>query len=197
MEEKKRNKKLTPVTQATLKEKTFWDKFVTEDLGHIKDYVVKDVLVPNVKRSIDEIVTNTIKMILYKGNPPKSSIFAPSKIQYGSYFGNGAPWNSAPNFNPSAKKDSNQSVNDKYKSSVYNYENILIPSKSEAEAVLMQLTELVDTYGKAAVSDLYEIVGITGNYTDGNYGWTNLVTAYSEKVGDGYMLVLPKAKVLQ
>lgn len=196
MDEKKEPKKLAPLTQATLKEKTFWDKFVTEDLGNIKDYIIKDVIVPNVKRSIDEIVTNTIKMILYKGSPPKNSIYTGSKIQYGSYFGNGAPWNAAPNFNSNQKKDANQNVNDKYKVSVYNYENIVIPSKNEAEAVLVQLTEMINMYGKASVSDLYDIVGITGNYTDGNYGWTNLVTSYSEKVGDGYMLILPKAKVL-
>ena len=196
MEEKKELKKIAPITQATLKEKTFWEKFVTDDLQSIKNYALKDVLVPNVKRSIDEIVTNTIKMILYKGNPPKTGPFGASKIQYGSFFGNGAPWNVAPNFNPAQKKDANQAVNSKYTVSVYNYENIIIPSKAEAEATLVALTEIIGQYGKATVSDLYDAVGITGNYTDGNYGWTNLSTAYAERVGNGYMLILPKAKVL-
>ena len=189
-------KKIEPITQGVIKKKGIMEVFKTEDWPSIKEYIWKDVISPNIKRSIDEIVTNTTKMILYKGNPPRNMPYGTSKIQYGSFFGNGAPnFSSAPQ--SSNSKDKNQTVNDKFKMSVYSYDNIVIPTKGEAEAVLVKLEELIEVYGKATVSDLYDAVGISGNYTDRNYGWTNLASADTERAYGGYMLVLPKAKPLQ
>ena len=54
------------------------------------------------------------------------------------------------------------------------------------------MDELIDTYGIVSVPDIYDLVGISGNYTDNKYGWTNLRNAEPVRVGDGYMLKLPK-----
>ena len=40
---------------------------------------------------------------------------------------------------------------------------------------------------------MYDLVGITGQYTDNNYGWTNLRNAEPVRTRDGYMLKLPRA----
>ena len=48
-------------------------------------------------------------------------------------------------------------------------------------------------YGTVSVADLYDLVGISGNYTDNKYGWTNIRNAEPIRVRDGYMLKLPKA----
>ena len=52
--------------------------------------------------------------------------------------------------------------------------------------------ELIDVYGQVTVADLYDLVGVTGNYTDNKYGWTNIRNAETIRVRDGYMLKLPK-----
>lgn len=44
-----------------------------------------------------------------------------------------------------------------------------------------------------SVADLYDLVGINGNYTDNKYGWFNIRTASVVRVRDGYMIKLPKA----
>ena len=44
-----------------------------------------------------------------------------------------------------------------------------------------------------SVADLYDLVGISGNYTDNKYGWTNLRNSDVQRVRDGYLLKLPKA----
>ena len=41
------------------------DTFIAEDLVKVKDYVVTDVIVPNIKKAIDDIVSNGIHMVLY------------------------------------------------------------------------------------------------------------------------------------
>ena len=55
------------------------------------------------------------------------------------------------------------------------------------------MQEIIDTYQVVSVADLYDLVGIRGNFTDNKYGWTNIRNASVEHVRDGYMLKLPKA----
>ena len=74
-----------------------------------------------------------------------------------------------------------------------NFDDIILESRGEAEEVLSHLLELVENYGVASVADLYELVGITGSFTDNKYGWTNLSTASVSRVRDGYLLNLPNA----
>ena len=66
-------------------------------------------------------------------------------------------------------------------------------TRKEAEEVLDRMDDLIDTYGVVSVADLYDLVGISGNYTDNKYGWTNLRNADVQRVRDGYLLKLPKA----
>lgn len=58
------------------------------------------------------------------------------------------------------------------------------------------MDELIEIYGMVSVADLYDLVGITGNYTDNKYGWTNIRNAEPVHVRDGYMLRLPKVTSL-
>ena len=63
----------------------------------------------------------------------------------------------------------------------------------DQEDVLMRMDELMETYGLVRVADLYDLVGITGNYTDNKYGWTNIRNAEIVRVRDGYMIKMPRA----
>ena len=55
------------------------------------------------------------------------------------------------------------------------------------------MEELIDMYQLVSVADFYDLVGVSGNYTDNRYGWTNVRNAYVVRVRDGYMIKLPKA----
>ena len=66
-------------------------------------------------------------------------------------------------------------------------------NRGEAQDVLDRMDELMDTYGLVRVADLYDLVGITGNYTDNKYGWTNIRNAEIVRVRDGYMIKMPRA----
>ena len=75
----------------------------------------------------------------------------------------------------------------------YDYDDIILDTRKEAEEVLDRMDDLIDNYGVVSVADLYDLVGISGNYTDNKYGWTNLRNADVQRVRDGYLLKLPKA----
>ena len=75
----------------------------------------------------------------------------------------------------------------------YDYDDIILETRGEAEDVLERMEELIDMYQLVSVADFYDLVGVSGNYTDNKYGWTNVRNASVVRVRDGYMIKLPKA----
>ena len=69
----------------------------------------------------------------------------------------------------------------------------MLDNRGEAEEVLSRMDELIAAYGLVSVADLYDLVGITGDYTDNKYGWTDIRNASVVRVKNGYMIKMPKA----
>ena len=59
------------------------------------------------------------------------------------------------------------------------------------------MDELIATYGLVSVADFYDLVGVSGNYTDNKYGWTDIRGATTVRVGDGYMIKVTKSKTVK
>jgi hypothetical protein len=157
------------------------DVFISDDVHNVKSYILMDVLIPSVKKATSDIVRNGIDMILYGGSSsPNKSSSPSSKISYKSFY--------------DSKSYDNR---DSYKArSGYDFSDIILDNRGEAEDVISRMDELVSTYGQVTVADFYDLVGITGNYTDNRYGWTNIRSASVERVRDGYLIKLPKASAL-
>lgn len=156
----------------------FADIFISEDVNSVKSYILFDVLVPAVKKAILDIVTNGIDMVLYgeKENTKKNS--TASKVSYRGYY---------------EKANDCRGSNIPKARTGYSYDDVILDNRGEAEDVLSRMDELVSGYGLVSVADLYDLVGITGNYTDNNYGWTDIRSASVVRVRDGYVIKLPKA----
>jgi hypothetical protein len=71
-----------------------------------------------------------------------------------------------------------------------------LATRVEAEEVIDRLFDVVSRYETATVADLYEMVGVTGNYTDDKWGWTDLRGASVQRVRNGYLLDLPRPEPL-
>lgn len=169
------------VGTAKVKKKTemskFKDIFISEDVSNVKSYVVMDVLIPAMKKAVSDIVTNGIDMILYGETDGKRKRSPSERVSYRNYY----------------DRRDERPVDRGRSRAGYSYDDIILDSRGEAEEVLSRMDELIDQYGVVSVGDLYDLVGITGNYTDQKYGWTNIRTAEPIRVRDGYMLRLPKA----
>ena len=153
------------------------DVFISDDISKVKESVVFDILIPSFKKIISEVVTNGIDMILYgeTGHTKKSGAAA-SKVSYRNYNDYS---NERRSYRPATR-------------STYSYDEVILESRGDAEAVLMRLDETIDEYGFASVGDLYDIVGVTGSYTDNDYGWTDIRNARIDRVRDGYVIRMPK-----
>ena len=155
------------------------DIFLPEDIESVKSYIFMDVLIPSLKKAISDIVTNGIDMILYgeSGHRDRSTS---SKISYNSIYnrsnGNSSSSSSARKYTPG-----------------YNYDDIVLETRGEAENVLSRMDEIIETYGVLSVADMYDLVGMTCNYTDNKYGWTDIRNASVVRIRDGYVIKMPKA----
>lgn len=156
------------------------DVFISEDAANVKNYILMDVIVPAVKKAIYDLVVGTLDISLYGG---KGSGKRPSadKISYRDY-------------NSMSRQD-NRDMQRSH--SVYSYDDIIFSSRGEAEAVLSRMDEIMDEYRMVRVADMYELAGVSGDYTDNKYGWTNIRDAKIVKVYDGYKIDMPRAIALR
>lgn len=152
--------------------------FIAEDARNVKSYILMDVLVPAVKNAISDIVTNGIDMLLFGEGGRTRKTSSASAVSYRKYYD---------------QKDIGRGYSNTRMRTGYDYDDIILESRGEAEDVLARMDELIETYGIVSVADLYDLVGKTCNYTDNKYGWTNIRNAEPIRVRDGYMLKMPKA----
>lgn len=183
-QQQKEKKKVEKVIKgkAKIKKKSelhkFTDIFISEDIANVKSYIFMDVLVPAIKKAVSDIITDGVDMILYgeKGSRRTSKA---GKISYRDYYD---------------RRDSDRySRNEIRTRSGYGYDDVIVDTRGEAEDVLARMDELMDEYQVVSVADLYDLVGASCNYTDNNYGWTNIRNAEIVRVRNGYMIKMPKA----
>lgn len=181
-QEKKVEKVVTGVVKTKKKSKfnQMMDGFISEDAKNVKSYVFGEVLIPAIKKAISDIVTDGIDIILYGESRGRNKRSAADRVSYRNYYDDRG-------------RGSRMNERQAIMAAGYSYDDIILSSRGEAEDVLARMDELMDTYGLVRVADLYDLVGISGNYTDNKYGWTNIRNADIVRVRDGYMIKMPRA----
>ena len=74
---------------------------------------------------------------------------------------------------------------------MFNFKEILLADRGDAEIVLDRLGDLIDEYQTASVADLYSLTGISQEFTDNRWGWDSLEGARVVRAGRMFMLDLP------
>ena len=181
-EDRKIEKIVTGVVKTKKKSKISqaMDNFISEDAKNVKSYVFGEVLIPAIKKAISDIVTDGIDIILYGEARGRNKRSTADRVSYRSYYDDRGGRN---------RMNERQAI----MAGSYSYDDIILSTRGEAEDVLSRMDELIETYGLVRVADLYDLVGITGNYTDNKYGWTNIRNAEIIRVRDGYMIKMPRA----
>lgn len=157
--------------------------------------VIADVLVPAAKDMVTDAVTQGVERMIYgesRGRSRRSSYGSniTSRLSYGQYH---SPVGRASGL--SQRRDEERSISRRGRAS-HDFDEIILPTRPEAEEVIDRLFDLVSRYEVATVSDLYSLVGVTGEYTDEKWGWDDIRGAAVSRVREGYLLDLPKPKAL-
>ena len=156
----------------------FADTFFNEDFDSVQDYITKDVLIPAIKETISSIVRNGVDMILFGEVKPQNKSGG-TIVNYGAYSSKSASYD----------RSSYRSYNNR---SRFDFGDVVLASRGEAEDVLSHLIDLTIDYGEASVGDFYDLVGITTNFTDNSWGWKDLSKASVVRVRGGYIVNLPR-----
>lgn len=181
-ERKKLDKVITGNAKVKKNEiRKFTDIFIAEDANEVKSYILTDVLIPRLKDTFVDIITGAVNMLFYGQAGTRKSSSTASRVSYRSYYDD----KKDPRANEAARRTSS-----------YNFYDITLDSRAEAEEVLDRLDEAIKAYGMVSVGDLYDLVGVSGEYTDQKYGWYNLRNAEAVRVSNGWLLKLPKAMPL-
>lgn len=159
--------------------------FFSEDVDNVGSFIFIDVLVPAIKDLLASIVENTVNVALFgSGSARRGRYVTGNQQQRANVYWNSAVGNQRPYANEQPK-------------SANNFREIIYESKADASRVLDGLMELVDSYGLASIADLYALSGLSSdNYTNNNYGWTNMRGSRVIGTINGYLLELPKPVLL-
>lgn len=155
----------------------FSEVFMGDDARNVGNYLFFDVAVPAAKSFIMDMVSQGIERALYGDSRPRSS----SRERSGGYT----------NYNKISKRDDRREISRRARST-HDFREIIIENRGEAEGVLDALSDLIRQYDVATVADLYELVNISGSFTDDKWGWTEMRNASIRRVREGYLLVLPE-----
>lgn len=174
------------VTGAVVKRKRslvarIFGDFVAEDSSTVFGFLWTEVLLPAAKTMMSDTVSQGMDRILYGESKPRPA-GRPGFTSYGNRY-----------VRPHVVPDTRPSLSRQARAT-HDFTDIIIGSRGEAEDVLDRMRDLINTYEVATVSDLYDLVGLTGEFTDDKWGWSDLRSASVRPVRGGYMLHLPRTQ---
>ena len=189
--EQPQKKRMEPIvdTPVVLKKKSFLERskeaIFVDDTGSIGGYIVRDIIIPTIRDTIYNIVTNGLSMALYSTPNTKTK----ARGGTGTYVSYADYYNDRAVVTPVNKRIP---PSDRYRTQ-FNIRDIPVPSKDIGYQALDELSERMSMYGNASVQDLFDILRIgSAPATMVNYGWTDISTASVDFIRGEWLLRMPK-----
>lgn len=167
----------------------FTETVVGGDARGVWEYVLLDVLIPAARDMIVDAGQEGLRRMVYgESSHGRRQASRHSGGPHGAGFTNYSRYSRS---RPDEPRSMSRQARAKH-----DFDEIILETRVEAEETLDRLFERIDQYKAATVTDLYDIVGVTGNYTDDKYGWTDLRNAGVSRTKGGYLLDLPRPEAL-
>jgi hypothetical protein len=176
------------VGEVTQRKKPLWQRvsgnMVVDDGPTVTQYIVFEVLLPAAKNMISDAVSQGVDRLMFGDSRPNSRNRTSTGTSYTNYS------------KVTALRPDRRELSPRAKAS-HDFDDIVIQTRGEAEEVLDKLRALVDQYEMATVSDLYDLVGVSGDFADDKWGWYDLRNAGVRPIRAGYLIVLPRPQALE
>ena len=162
------------------------ETFLVTDFQSVTRHIIFDVLVPAAKDTLYDMVKGSMNMLLF-GERGGSRAYRDRDRSYVDY--------SRCRDDRSPRRDGDTRPTPRpYSRNLVDY--VTFDERFEAEDVLANLRDLIDQYGVASVMDFYGFAGLPTDYTKDKWGWDNLDDVPIIRENEGYMIRLPRPKVI-
>lgn len=170
------------VNAAPKKENKLLSVFKPGDIRAVSKNVLVTVIVPAIKKLIDDVISEGVHAMLYPNEGPRQSTGGGVYVNYATSFSqrNRAP---ARPTGPAPTWGSDFGIG-----------NVRFTTRGDAEMVLQSMRDLLTQFPLVTVSTFFQLSNVTTeNYQAESYGWTNLDNARIDRTMDGYYrVILPK-----
>jgi len=168
----------------------FANLIVLGDPKSAMHYVLLSVLIPAAKDMLADAFQAGIDRTLYGEDRPPTrrntsrSNTNPTYVSYNRFS------------TPASKPREEPRVNVRQSRSAHEIDLVILETRQEADEVLTQLFDCVESYASVSVADLYEMVGLEVNFNDHKWGWIDLRGSSVSRTRDGYQLNLPRPEAI-
>jgi hypothetical protein len=191
-EEPKKIKRVTS-TEATRRPKglgrRFKETFIGGDMRSALHYSFVDVVVPAIQDTLIDAFQGGVERLI-RGEGPRSRRSRPRgyddipRVNYQGIYDRG-PMGGRP-----SQPERMLSRRARARGS---FDDLVIPSRQEAEEVIDQMFDILSRYGMVSVADLCALTGVQSGHTDVKWGWTQLRGAKASRLrSGGFLLDLPE-----
>lgn len=167
--------------------------FLDGSTESVKDYIILDLVIPNIKDLIADVVSGGIeRMVFGEGGGRGRS----SHRRHGGGGGGGSRFDYAgvargPIQQYRGRDEPRNQLSRRARMS-HTFDEIEFSSRTDAETVLTQMFDLLDRFEVVTVADFYGLTGNTPDFTDHNWGWTDIRGTLPRRIrGGGFILDLP------
>lgn len=168
------------------------ETFLLTSGKELKEYIVKDVLVPGAKY----LLLDTVSMLLThqhaSGSPFNFGNNSSNNYYYGRYGQAGNAYNSIYKGRNQAPPPSQENQYMRHNQRV-DYKNIVLRSREDAMYVVDQLRGRIREFGEVTVAELIETIGMPSEYIDTEWGWRDERDIGVRQMYNGFLIDVREA----
>lgn len=162
----------------------------------VGNFLLQHVIVPAAKDMVADAVREGVERMVYgetRGANPRSRPGSGSGT-FTNYSGFGN--NRSSSLRPDPASDPRPQLSRQARRN-HNFGEVVLESRAAATEVLRRLDARIQKYDSVSVSELYQMLDITPDWTDEKYGWYDISSASIRSArGGGYLLDLPPTEPL-
>jgi len=165
----------------------FKETFIGGDMKTAMHYMMLEVVIPAIQDTLIDAFQGGVERLIRGENArPRRGV--------SSNYGNiGHVAYNRMNSSPSPARQPPQRILSRRSRAQQNFDELVIPSRQEAEEVIDRMFDILSRYGSVSVANLYELTGVQGAHTDHKWGWTELRGAKAVRLRQGgFLLDLPE-----
>jgi len=174
--------------QAHKKKRTITERlvnlFFSDDIDNVQDYLVHDILIPNVLDTILSMVNNGLDMLF-------------RDLRKGGRSDDGNPYHRDSRERTFVQPDTGRSLRSagSQRKSRAMLNDYYFGNEAEARWVVDQLCAYAEKYDFVSIDDYYQLIGVTGSHVDRNWGWpvASIENAKVCRDRDGWVIEFEKA----